>query len=187
MDLLLSEAARLLDKSESQVRYMIKSGRLPARKVDGRWRIRRQDLPRTAGQLRAAERKIERAADLAAEVLRPRAARAGKKGLSLRSLRAMEDGAAIYRELASQIGADHPAAEQLHEALLLLSCGYYEYASPAKAAFYGRARQHASRAAGELLLRGDTTHEAFLERLEEKLMPALGGLVNQAERRQKGR
>ncbi len=55
MDLLLSEAARLLDKSESQVRYMIKSGRLAARKVDGRWRIRREDLPRTAGQLRAAD------------------------------------------------------------------------------------------------------------------------------------
>ncbi len=41
MDLLLSEAARLLDKSESQVRYMIKSGRLKASKVDGRWRIQR--------------------------------------------------------------------------------------------------------------------------------------------------
>ncbi len=34
MDLLLSEAARLLDKSESQVRYMIKSGQLRARKAD---------------------------------------------------------------------------------------------------------------------------------------------------------
>ncbi len=126
MDLLLSEAARLLDKTESQVRYMIKSGRLPARKVEGRWRIRRQDLPRTAGQLRAAERKLERAADLAAEVLKPRGGKRGGRKLSLRSLRAMEDGAEIYRDLADQIGKDHPATEQLHEALLLLSCGYYE-------------------------------------------------------------
>ncbi len=187
MDLLLSEAARLLDKSESQVRYMIKSGRLPARKVDGRWRIRREDLPRSAGQLRAAEQKLERAAALAAEVLKPRGGKSGSRKLSLRSLRAMEDGVAIYRELATRIGSEHPAAEQLHEALLLLSCGYYEYAPPAKAAFYGRARQHASRAAGELLLVGDTIHEALLERLEEKLMPALGGLVNQAERRQRRR
>ncbi len=187
MDLLLSETARLLDKTESQVRYMIKSGRLKARKVDGRWRIRREDLPRTAGQLRAAERKLERAADLATEVLKPRKGKRGSGKLSLRSLRAMEDGAKIYRELASEIGPDHPATEQLHEALLLLSCGYYEYASPAKAAFYGRARQHASRAAGELLLGGDGAHDALLERLEEKLMPALGGLVNQAERRQKRR
>ncbi len=187
MDLLLSEAARLLDKSESQVRYMIKSGQLPARKADGRWRIRREDLPRSAGQLRAAEKKLARAADLAAEVLKPNVARSGKKRLSLHSLRAMEDGAEIYRELVAKLGTDHPAAVQLHEALLLLSCGYYEYSSPEKAAFYGQARQHASRAAGELLLHGEASHESLLGRLEETFMPALGGLVNRAERRQKGR
>ena len=187
MNLLLSEAARLLNKSESQVRYMIKSGQLPARKSDGRWQIRREDLPRTAGQLRAAERKMERASELAADAFRPIASGSGKKSLSLRSLRAMGHGAAIYRELEVELGADHPASSELHEALLLLSCGYYEYASPDKAAFYTRARQHASRAAAELLLRGEAVHEALLERIEEHLMPALGGLVNQAERRQKGR
>ena len=51
--------------------YLIKNGGLPARKKEGRWIIRRQDLPLSKGQVRAAEKKVERASRLAQEILRP--------------------------------------------------------------------------------------------------------------------
>jgi excisionase family DNA binding protein len=71
MNLSLSEAARLLGKSDRQVRYLITSGKLSARKVDGRWAIRREDLPLSPGQEKAARQKTERAARLALELLDP--------------------------------------------------------------------------------------------------------------------
>ncbi len=54
MKLSLSEAARLLNQSERQVRYLIRQGKLRARKADGRWIIRREDLPLSEGQEKVA-------------------------------------------------------------------------------------------------------------------------------------
>ena len=57
MDLSLAEVARLLGKSERQVRYLIVQGKLPARKVGRKWSVRRQDLPLSDGQKKAAAQK----------------------------------------------------------------------------------------------------------------------------------
>ena len=45
MQLTLEQAATRLGKSLRQVRYMIKSQRLPAQKVGGRWMVDSADLP----------------------------------------------------------------------------------------------------------------------------------------------
>jgi excisionase family DNA binding protein len=45
MDLTLPEVAARLKLPERQIRYMIKTGRLPARKVADRWLIAETDLP----------------------------------------------------------------------------------------------------------------------------------------------
>ncbi|NJL27690.1 MAG: helix-turn-helix domain-containing protein [Thermoanaerobaculia bacterium] len=184
MVLSLAEAARLLGKSERQVRYLIRTGKLPAQKTGERWLIRREDLPLSEGQERAATQKAERAARLAVEILQPGGeAKSEKKGYSIRQMRAFQEGAPLYRDLAAQLGAEHPAAELLREALLLFACGFHEFEAGAKAGFYARARQHASRATMTLLLDAADSCDQLVERLETNLLPVLGGLIHQAERR----
>ena len=182
MDLSLSEAARLLGKSERQVRYLVRGGTIPARKEKGRWVIRREDLPLSEGQERAERQKTERAARLAEEILRPEG-REGKKGGSVFDLHAFRDGTSLYHELLATLGAEHAAVGLLREALMLLACGYHEFEGEAKAELYAEARQHASRAVATLFLEDGEAHEEIAGRVESLLLPALGGLIHQAEKR----
>ena len=189
MELSLSEAARLLGKSERQVRYLIRSGGLPAKKADGRWRIQRADLPLSEGQQRAAQVKAERAVEIALEVLQPAADSGGerRRRYSVEELRAYREGAPLYRDFLSAAGAAHPAVEFLREALMLLACGCHEFQGREKAAFYSRAREQASRAVMALLLDGAETYREIVARCETAVLPALGGLIRQAEQRGRSR
>ncbi len=182
MDLSLSEAARLLGKSERQVRYLIREGKLKARKDGGRWIVRREDLPLSQGQERAAKQKRQRAARMAAEILGPDGEDAKKK-YSIRNLRAYREGSEIYRQLTADAGAEHAATTGMRESLMLLACGYHEFEAETKADYYARARQEASRATMALLLDDEEAHREKVERLESGFLPALGGLVHQAEKR----
>lgn len=187
MELSLSEAARLLGKSDRQVRYLIRSGRIPARKHDGHWIIQREDLPLSDGQVRAERQKAERATRLAAEILRPDAGAAGaKKSYSVRETRAFEEGGPLYHDLKAETGAEHPAAVFLRESLMLLACGYHEFDAPKKAEIYSQARHQASRATMALLL-DDEPHQELVARFETSFLPALGGLIHQADRRSRRR
>ena len=51
MDLSVREVATLLDVSVRTVRARLQRGELPGRKVEGTWRIQRQDVPLTEDQL----------------------------------------------------------------------------------------------------------------------------------------
>ncbi len=170
MDLSLAEAARLLGKSERQVRYLIHSGKIPSRKKGRRVVIRRKDLPLGEGQQRAAEQKTERAARLADEILRPEGsgAKKAKAKYSIRGLRAFQEGATIYRQLTAAAGADHAATTGMRESLMLLACGYPEFQAATKADFYARARQEASRVTMALLLDDEDAHRDAVERLESE-------------------
>jgi excisionase family DNA binding protein len=188
MELSLAEAARLLGKSERQVRYLIKTGDLAARKRDGHWRIQREDLPISDRQEAAAQHKAERAARLALEVLQAREGQPGSpRRYSVRELRAYQEGAPLYRELVGATGPDHPAAALLREALMLLACGCHEFQAREKAAFYSRAREQASRAVMTLLLEDTESCRGLVDRFEVTLLPAIGGLIRQAESRGRGR
>lgn len=188
MDLSLAEAARLLGKSERQLRYLIKTGKLPARKVEGRWRLVREELPLTPGQERAEEVKRQRAARVALEVLQPAADGSDpRRRFSVRELRAYREGAPLCRSLAAELGADHPAARSLREALMLLACGCHEFHGRDKAGYYARAREQVSRAVMSLLLEDDEARGDLVEQIEQSLLPALGGLIRQAERRGRSR
>jgi hypothetical protein len=186
MELSLPEAARLLGRSERQIRYLIRTGALRAQKHEGRWRIDRADLPLSAGQERAAQAKAERATELALEVLRP-AERPAQKRYSVRELRAYREGAPLYRDLVEATAQDHPAAGLLREALMLLACGCHEFQGREKAAFYTRAREQASRAVMALLLDDPESRSILVERFEVGFLPALGGLIKHAEHRGRNR
>lgn len=134
MELSLNEAARLLGKSDRQVRYLIRSGKLQARKADGRWIIRREDLPLSEGQVKAERQKAERASRLAAEILRPDAERAGaRKSFSVQETRAFEEGGPLYRDLRAQAGADRRVTALLET---ILVSGDRLYRRPAMRTFY---------------------------------------------------
>ena len=53
MQLTIDQAAIRLGKTARQVRYLIQSERLPARKVGGRWVIESENLPLSEGQEKA--------------------------------------------------------------------------------------------------------------------------------------
>ena len=78
------------------------------------------------------------------------------------------------------------SAQDRGEALMLLACGYHEFQADTKAELYARARQEASRATMVLLLDDEEAHREKVERLESGFLPALGGLVHQAEKRGRG-
>jgi hypothetical protein len=138
--------------------------------------------------VKAEDHKQERAARLALEVLQPDPERRGSaKGFSVRRIRAFQAGAPLYRELLTAAGPDHPAVALLRESLMLLACGYHEFAGGNKAAFYTRAREQASRAAMSLLLEDEEGRRDLINRLESSFLPAIGGLIRQAERRERRR
>jgi len=180
MKLSLREAAETLGKSERQVRYLIQNGGLPAQKIDGRWRIERDDLRLKAGATQARQRKRERAAEIADQVLRQDAP--PKRRYSATDLKAFEAARALYGDLAA-LGQDHPVAGIVLETLVQLSCGCHAFHAQHKAAYFAKARERACHASVLLLL--EENGGPLAERLEQDVIPAIGGLIRRAERRPK--
>ncbi|MEM7393038.1 MAG: helix-turn-helix domain-containing protein [Verrucomicrobiota bacterium] len=152
MELSLSDAARLLGKTQRQVRYMIKGGELPARKVRNRWLINRADLPLSEGRLKAMEVKRERALDIAEEVLRT--SDKEKRVYSVCDLDVFKAGREICRDALNRLGQDHVAPGLLHASLLALGRACHQYAQRDKTASFGLARDRAAEAVVELLIPG---------------------------------
>ena len=104
MDLSLPEAAALLGQSLHQVRYLIRTARLPAKKVGGQWRVRREDLPRGVAQAQAAERKVERLREAVDDAL---ALPPNKVRYSLRDMKAFAVARPSRRPLITAGGHAH--------------------------------------------------------------------------------
>jgi excisionase family DNA binding protein len=151
MLLTLVQAAELLGQSRRQIRYLIKTGRLPAVKVGGHWRIDSERLPRSPGQRAAAERKQQHLVEVVEEALSLPSA-SDRKRYSVRDLRAFQIGAAIYRDAAARLAADHPAIQSLRQALEHVALGCHRFRQEDKVSEYQTARDHASRAACTLAI-----------------------------------
>ena len=181
MELTVQEAARILGKSERQVRYLIRTSKLPASKRDGQWRISRGDLPSRPGQERAQQLKAERATEVAAVVLGLGEHSRSKKTWTIDRLHAVRQGQPLYHKCIDQLGAEHEATRKLRAALMLISCGFFEYDAKRKVARYSAARDCLSRAVMVLLLDSKTWDE-LLGPLQTDLLPTLGGLIRRAQR-----
>jgi hypothetical protein len=183
MTLSLSDVARLLGKSERQVRYMVKTGRLAGRKEGAHWVFDRDALPLSQGQTRAQDQKAARALAIAQDVLGPAAARPdGAERMSLRQLTAMSEGLRLHATVREALGIAHPAAMHLRESLAMLGLGFHAFHGREKATHFGVAREQASRAVVELLIHGGEA-DALALAIEASFIPAIGGLVRRAERR----
>ena len=183
MDLSLTQAAQLLGQSRRQVEYLIKTGRLTARKEGARWLVRDSDLPLSPGQRQAAERKSAALHAVAEEVLGERAPRTRYSVMDLKAFRA---ALSAFGDGRRDLPQDHPALALLRAVLDDLAVGCHRFEHRGKAEAYGRARDGTSRAVCALLIEPPAGAEALVELLEQTLLPAISGLMRRAERGGRG-
>jgi excisionase family DNA binding protein len=178
MQLSIQQTASILGKTRRQLLYMIEQGKLPAKKVGGRWVVERDDLRLEPEQQQRASQKETRLKDVIEEALTP-----GKeRRYTLRDLKAVQLAIPVYQQLVALGSAGEQAGAHMRLCLENLALGCYRYDRQEKTLAYRAARDAASLAAMELLLR-DNAPKSLLETIEQELMPAFAGLLRRSERR----
>ena len=183
MKVSLREAAQMLGRSTRQVRYMIRTRRLPAVKAAGRWVVDTDELPLSDGQRRARERK---AADLTAaveEALGPHTKTAPRKTYSVREMTAFTGGLALLRAARALLGEQHAAVVEIEAALIAVTRGCHRYHRRDKATAFADARERASAAVARLYFEGSAVADAIGESVETDLLPVIAGLLRRHEGR----
>lgn len=179
MELTLEEAATKLGKSVRQVRYLVKEGRIPSRKVAGRWFVQVEDAPKSTGQQAAAGRKQERLRAVVEDALGLKPSEAQR--YSVLDLKAFQIGLPLYRQARDFLGEQHAGPQALRQALEHLARGCHRYDKEEKAAAYRSARDAASLAVCELLIAGGEA-ASLVSPIEQDLMAALAGLLRRLDR-----
>jgi excisionase family DNA binding protein len=187
----LAEAATVLGKSERQVRYMIKNGRLKAVKIGGRWVVESTDLPLTDDQRQAMAHRVDAARAAFERGVAPaeRVAQAEKKRhYSVLDLDTFSLGLELYREIRGVIGNDQPAAAHMFECLRELTAGCHDFHPKDKSSHFAAARGECTGALVHLLVAAadaddDGPVSALAARLEQELIPKVSSLIAGQERR----
>lgn len=183
MDLTLREAATLLGRRPRTVRAQLARGELKGRKRDGKWLIRRADLPLTEAQRRSLTRKIVRLHD-AVDAAIPEAVRDRVGAVGLAQLDVFRLGRDVLGEMTASGGAGSAASDALGAALIAIGEGRHQFDPVTKRAAFIGARAHLSRAVVALLL-GDPPPEApearWAAAIEAEVLPRLAGLIRWAE------
>jgi excisionase family DNA binding protein len=96
MDLSLQQAADILGKTRRQVIYMIGQGRLPGKKVGGRWVIDRVDLQADEAVRQRTLQKQERLKAVVEDVLTP----TPERRYGIRDLKAVQLATSRCRQLS---------------------------------------------------------------------------------------
>lgn len=190
MKLSLPHVATVLGKSERQIRYLIKIGRLQASKSDGRWEIDEADLPLSAAQRDAIAGRVDVARQAFEKAVEPagRATEAAGQ-YSVTKLVAFTCGEAVYRELREHF-PDDPAGALLFSTLEHVTRGCHAFHADDKRRHFREARGLAATVLTHLLLGGDGSCErrrALAGRLEQELLPKLSGLIAACERKARQR
>jgi len=181
MQLSLQQAAERLGKSVRQVRYLIQTGALPARKSGGRWLIAAADLPLSESQRAAVGRRESALREAVEQGLGLDEVPAER--YSVRDLKAFQIALPIYREGRALLGAEHAVVAALRSTLILLTQGCHRFRHDDKAAAYRAARDAASLAVCELVLADHAEAEPLIHAIEQELMAAFSGLLRRLERR----
>lgn len=179
----IAATAELLGKTQRQVRYLLKTGRIKAHKVSGKWRIAAGDLPLTEAQRQGLSDRAETVVQAATEAVEPvRKAASGdedRKRFSVTDLRAWKQGEPLYRRAAAQLGREHSATTRLRACLEALAQGCHAYGAHDKQARYGEARDMASKAVVELLLgdEDEATRVDLATAIEQELLGPIVDLL----------
>ena len=180
MQITIEQAAEMLGKTRRQIGYLIKHGKLKAIKVGGRWRIELDDLPLSAGQQEARERKRDQLVQAIEDTLDV-GPRRKRRRYSIKDLRAFQIAAPLYHKAIAALGREHPGCIELHRSLKHLSRGCHRFSAAAKVECYLEARDAASEAACDLALEPDAAAAPFVECIEQELMAAIVGLVRRLD------
>ncbi|MBF0108654.1 MAG: hypothetical protein HQL76_05725 [Magnetococcales bacterium] len=204
MDLSLSEAAIVLGKTPRQIRYLIKSGTLKAKKEKGCWVIEEGSLPLSDSQRQTLARRATTAREAMAEATAPvekvmarepvatekgvasREKEKEKKTYSVTDLRAFALGEELFRAVERHLGGEDPAKMCLFEAMKMLCRGCHAFQPPQKEARFTEAREAAADAVTFLLLTGeanDAMRKDLARRIEAELIPKLAALAASQEKR----
>jgi len=183
MKLSLRQTAELLGKSQRQVRYMIKEGRLKASKDGSRWVVDRGDLPLPAGQVMRGLKDQARVKEVVETALGTTGAAAEARRYSVTDLRSFQAGRKVLAEIRGKLGEDSLPARRLADALALITCGCHTFHKRDKVAFFQRAREQVCYALAALLMSDDGEAAALATAIEADVLPALAGILRSAERR----
>lgn len=185
MDLNPQEAAALSGLSERTLRAMLKDGRLPGRKKDGRWRIRQSDLPLTEAARQRLREKGDALRDAVERALPPGARTTGRSLVDVLAFR----GALELRAALSLDAEVRAAKRRLDAGLIALAEGHYQYSPLGKIEALTRARGHFAAVAAHFAMAAPQSPAAgeWLVRLEVDVFPPLAGLLRQAETLAQGR
>jgi len=180
MQLSLDQTAVVLGKSVRQIRYMIQQGKLPAKKVNGRWVVERNALPRQGDQKHAATRRqhaLRTAVDSALDI------KDDNNSFSITDLRAVTIALPLYQSINRELGVEHAATAQLRKVLDNLSIGCHRFNARDKTEAYQTARDAASLAVCELLLTDSEDAVKLRNTIERELMPAMASLLRRTDRK----
>lgn len=170
----MTQTAQLLGKTRRQVEYLIKQGRLPARKVGGRWQVEESDLDLSPGQRQAARRRADARRDTALEVLEGTSPR---NRYSMTDLHAFQAVANLWRDCEQALGQGHPTFPRLRHALDQLALGCHRFERQDKARAYHEARDALALAACALHLETDPVPQSLATRIEDEAIPNVSGLL----------
>jgi excisionase family DNA binding protein len=178
LQLSVTQTAQLLGKTRRQVEYLIKQGRLPARKVGGRWQVEESDLELSPGQRQAARRRADALRDTALGVLEGNSPR---PRYSMTDLHAFQTVSGLWRDGEQTLGPDHHTLPRLRHALDQLALGCHRFEREDKARAYHEARDALALAACALHLETDPAPRTLAVRIEGEAIPAVSGLLRRSQ------
>lgn len=147
MEQTIEQAATALGKSVRQVRYLIKTGKLRARKIGATWVVESADLPRSPEQLEVAAQKVQRLREVVDGALDP--THSSRRRYSVRDLRATQVLLPLLHSCTRELGGEHPATRSLQLVLEHLTRGCHRFRRAEK---------------------GDAYRELYLEDADERLL-----------------
>jgi excisionase family DNA binding protein len=189
MELTIREAAPLLGRSVRAVRARIARGELPARQQGRIWLIPVESIPLTGAQRDSMQRRAEEARQAVGAVLPSRLGDGrDRKRRSVMDLAPFAAGVRLLRDFgaAPEPPADLPRATRLvRTALMAIAAGSCEFLPQRRADELRRARACLARVVGLLLSTPQeptATVAGWCARIEQEIVPPLGGLLRWVER-----
>lgn len=187
MQLSVAEAATVLGKTPRQIRYLIRQGHLQAKRQGKSWQIDSDSLPLGDAARQALAERLDTARKTVDAALAPVAKALGAPAeaaerYSVRKLLAFETGCRLYQELVSGSLRAEPAQQALFEGLVQLTQGCHAFRAEEKAGHFREARRQVATATAHLYLCDDEHGADIAARLEQELIPKIGGLVAAQEK-----
>lgn len=189
MELTIHEAAALLGKSPRTVRAHVATDAIPARKSNGRWMIASDSLPLTEVQRRSLPRRAQEARDAVERALPQRLRGAGR---GTRSVRDFEPFARLVQILGESDPGRTPWHMRSHRTIALalrsLAVACHEYSGDRRTEQLRAARRRLAHliAAGHAAIAIDGDALAIADRIEQDVLPPIGGLLRWLETRARG-